>query len=418
LQRRPETLFMLNHCSATGLVIDAACAGEMPDRAQVPSLRHVFLIGPSCEIDAEPFETLLSPAAQTSTDVQEDDGFCILYTSGTTGRPKGALLTHLGVLHSVLHYEYGLGLPQACVSVLAVPASHVTGLVAIILATIRMMGTTVLMQAFKARDFLQLAERERVSYTLMVPAMYNLCLLEPELARFDLSSWQVGGFGGAPMPKVAIQRLARALPRLQLANVYGATETTSPATLLAPGEAAIRPDEVGKALPCADILVCDEAGREVARGEPGELWIAGPMTIPGYWNDADADRTSFADGYWRSGDIGSMDVHGYVRIFDRKKDVINRGGYKIYCQEVEHVLAAHPLVRECAVVSRSDQVLGERVHAFVVALGDALDPQELTAFCAQQLSAYKVPESFTILKEPLPRNANGKVLKADLRQPG
>jgi acyl-CoA synthetase (AMP-forming)/AMP-acid ligase II len=218
------------------------------------------------------------------------------------------------------------------------------------------------------------------------------------------------------MPRVTIDKLARALPRLKLANVYGATETTSPATLSAPGEAASRPDSVGKVLPCAHILVCDEEGREVEPAATGELWIGGPMTIPGYWNDADANRSSFVGGYWRSGDVGSIDEAGYVRIFDRMKDVINRGGYKIYCQEVEHVLAAHPRVLECAVVARPDEVLGERVHAFVVSRGGELEPTELSTFCAFQLSEYKVPESFTVLIEPLPRNANGKIIKTDLRR--
>ena len=420
LQRRLETTFMLTHCAASGLVVDAACIDELPDRAEVPSLKHVFQIGLAANAEAQPFEALLSDAPSVAPGapgaVHEEDGFCILYTSGTTGRPKGALLTHFGVIHSLLHYQYGFGLRDGCISVLAVPASHVTGLVAIILATIRMAGTTVVMQAFKAHSFLQLAARERMNYTLMVPAMYNLCLLDPELANFDLTAWEVGGFGGAPMPEVTIDRLGDALPRLKLANVYGATETTSPATLLPPGEAASHQDSVGRILPCAVILVCDQDGQELEPGKPGELRIAGPMTIPGYWNDTDANRSSFVDGFWLSGDIGSVDSDGYVHIFDRIKDVINRGGYKIYCQEVEHVLAVHPLVLECAVVARPDEVLGERVHAFIVPHSSGVEPEALRAFCARRLSEYKVPESFTILDEPLPRNANGKVLKADLRR--
>lgn len=417
LQRRPETTFMLNQCEATGLVIEAACVQDMPSRAEVPSVQHVFTIGASQPGVGESFESLLScDSTSAHQDVQEEDGFCILYTSGTTGRPKGAMLTHLGVIHSLLHYEYGFGLQDGCVSVLAVPASHVTGLVAIILATLRVAGTVVMMPAFKARAFLQVAAQERMSYTLMVPAMYNLCLLEPELATFGLSTWRVGGFGGAPMPGVTIERLSRALPQLQLANVYGATETTSPATLFTPGEAESHPDSVGRVLPCADIIVCDDGGTEVAPGEAGELWIGGPMTIPRYWNNPDADQTSFVAGYWRSGDIGSIDAEGYVRIYDRKKDVINRGGYKIYCQEVEHLLAAHQQVLECAVVGRPDDVLGERVHAFVVARDGELRPEVLGKYCAEQLSEYKVPESFTLLTQPLPRNANGKVIKPELRR--
>ena len=309
-----------------------------------------------------------------------------------------------------------MGLRDGDVSVLAVPASHVTGLVAIILTMINVSGTTVLMPVFKARAFLQLAAATKMTHTLIVPAMYNLCLLDPEFATFDLSHWRIGSFGGAPMPEATIERLAAILPNLTLINAYGSTETTSPVTLLPSGEVAAHADTVGKVLPCADIVVMDDDGREVAPGESGELWIAGPMVVPGYWNNPDADRTAFHAGYWKSGDIGSIDAQGYVRIHDRKKDMINRGGYKIYCIEVEGVLARHPQVIECAVIGRPDPVLGERVHAVIVPRAADLDLGALQAFCAQNLSDYKVPESFTLIADALPRNANGKVLKTALRE--
>src|SRR5262249_36693477 len=261
--------------------------------------------------------------------IAEEDVFALLYTSGTTGRPKGAMLTHLGTVHSLIHFQDGMTLRDGDVSVLAVPASHVTGLVAIILTMIQGAGTPVLIPAFKARAFLALAAQTRMTHTLIVPAMYNLCLLDPDFARFDLSHWRIGGFGGAPMPEATIEKLAAMLPDLTLINAYGSTPTTSPVTLLPPGEVGEHGDTVGKALPCADVLVMDDDGREVAPGESGELLIAGPMVIPGYWNNPEADRTAFCGGYWKSGDIGSVDAQGYVRVFDRKKDMINRGGDKI-----------------------------------------------------------------------------------------
>jgi len=210
--------------------------------------------------------------------------------------------------------------------------------------------------------------------------------------------------------------MATKLPDLRLVNAYGATETSSPATLLRPEEAGKHIDSVGTALPCADIRVVDEEGRAVSPGVTGELWIAGPMVVPGYWRNEPADRESFTEGYWRSGDIGSVDADGYVRISDRIKDVINRAGYKIYSVEVENVVAAHPSVAECAVVGHPDPVLGERVHAFAVARGSVFDSEVLREFCRQQLSDYKVPETITWLNDALPRNTNGKVLKADLRR--
>ncbi len=410
-QRAPETEFILTQCQAAGLIYQGDLAEHLPDRAKLPHLREVLVVGgPGIS-----FSELTTPAAAPSVTITEEDIFSLLYTSGTTGRPKGAILTHLGTLHSLLHFEYGLGLRDGEVSVLAVPASHVTGLVAILLTMLRVGGTTVMMPAFKARNFLEIAARERMTYTLVVPAMYNLCLLDPAFAKFDLSNWRIGGFGGAPMPPATIERLAAVLPKLTLLNIYGSTETTSPVTMMAAGEAATQSDTVGKPLPCTDIVVMDEDGREVAPGTSGELWIAGPMVVPGYWQNPDADRTGFCAGYWKSGDIGSVDALGYVRVLDRKKDMINRGGYKVYCIEVEAVLARHPGVMECAVIGRPDPVLGEKVHAVVIPRGSEVGEAELKRFCAEQLSDYKVPDTIAFLPDALPRNANGKVLKTALR---
>ena len=412
-QRRPEIEFVLNQCEAAGLIYEAHLAEQIPDRAAAPSLRRVFVIDAT---DDTSFALLTSPARPPACDIAEEDVFCLLYTSGTTGRPKGAMLTHLGIIHSVLHFVHGFELTERDVTILAVPASHVTGVVAVILSMLRAGGLTVLMSAFRARAFLELAERERMTFALIVPAMYNLCLLEPGFAQFDLSSWRLGSFGGAAMPEATIAALARLLPGLTLSNVYGATETTSPATMLPPGEIAGHADTVGKALPCADVMVVDDDGGELPRGTSGEIWIAGPMVVPGYWANPDADRDGFTGGHWRSGDIGSIDADGYVRVFDRKKDMINRAGYKVYCIEVENVLAHHPAVVECAVVGRPDPVLGERVQAFIVAGDPPPAAAALKAYCAERLSDYKVPDIVTFLRDPLPRNANGKVLKTVLRQ--
>jgi O-succinylbenzoic acid--CoA ligase len=160
----------------------------------------------------------------------------------------------------------------------------------------------------------------------------------------------------------------------------------------------------------------DPEGREVAPGESGELWIRGPMVVPGYWGNPEATRASFCAGYWKSGDVGSIDAEGYVRVFDRVKDMLNRGGYKVFSVEVENVLAACPGVLESAIVAKPCPVLGERVHAFVTVTDPALDAAALKAFCAPRLADYKVPESYTIGAEPLPRNANGKLLKRVLRE--
>jgi acyl-CoA synthetase (AMP-forming)/AMP-acid ligase II len=160
----------------------------------------------------------------------------------------------------------------------------------------------------------------------------------------------------------------------------------------------------------------DEAGCEVPPGEAGEIFIAGPMVIPGYWDNPDANRENFVGGYWKSGDIGAVEPDGYVRVFDRKKDLINRGGYKIYSAEIENIVSHHPDVLECAAVPRPDPVLGEKLHLFVVARGPGLVAAEIRAHCASRLADYKIPDYITFCGEPLPRNAAGKVLKTVLKE--
>jgi acyl-CoA synthetase (AMP-forming)/AMP-acid ligase II len=347
--------------------------------------------------------------------VQEEDPAIILYTSGTTGRPKGAILTHFNIVHSLLHFQYCMQLGPGDRTMLAVPASHVTGVVALMLTAWNAQGAVVVLPEFKARDYLELAARERITYTILVPAMYKLCLLDPEFDRFDLSAWRVGGYGGAPMPAATIAELAAKCPALGLMNAYGATETTSPATIMPAAMTARHADSVGQTVPCGDIIVVGPDGREVPAGEAGELWIRGPMVVPGYWDKPEATAQSFTDGYWRSGDVGSKDAEGFVRVFDRLKDMINRGGYKVFSVEVENVLSHHPAVLESAIIGRPCPVLGERVHAFVALRGGA-DEGELKRFCAARLADYKVPETFTLMAEPLPRNANGKLLKRALRE--
>ena len=414
--RRPENDYVLGHCGAKLLVHEAEGAAEIPDG--LPELKHRFACGGEAP-GARPFADLIAPAAlPPHVAVDEEEVCTLLYTSGTTGRPKGAMLTHLNVVHSAMHYQACLGYRAGDRAVLAVPASHVTGLVAVFAAMLRVAGCTILMPAFKARAFLELAAAERATNAILVPAMYSLCLMDPEFDRFDLSAWRIGGYGGAPMPEAVIAELARRLPDLTLINAYGATETTSPTTAMPPGRTAAHPDSVGRVVPCGEVAVMDDEGREVPPGQPGEIWIKGPMVVPGYWRNPEATAATFAGGFWKSGDIGSVDAEGYVRVFDRVKDMINRAGYKIYSVEVENVLMAHPDVAEAAIVGRPDPVLGERVHAVLVprAGTDAeAMAAALTRFCAARLSDYKVPESFTILSEPLPRNANGKVLKAELR---
>lgn len=414
-EQMPGIRHALVNSEARLIVAEAELAGIVPPAEEVPHLGNRVSIGAADGF--EPYAALRDDTPHsTPADVDEEAIASILYTSGTTGVPKGAMLTGLGIIHSATSFVHKMGLGPQDKTIVTVPMNHVTGLVACIHAAIRAAGTIVAMRVFKAPRFLELAAQERMTFSVMVPAMYNLCLHQADLSDFDLSAWRLGGFGGAPMPAATIERLAAALPGLGLMNVYGATEVSSPATFMPTDQIAARRLSVGQPAPGAEIRVMDDAGREVPAGEAGELWIRGAMVVPGYWRNPEADAREFVAGFWKSGDIGSIDAEGYVHVFDRKKDMINRGGHKIYTAQVESALCAVAGVLEAAVVAKPCPILGERVHAVVSVKPEGVTEDALRAHCAAQLSDYQCPESYTLTEAPLPRNANGKIMKREISQ--
>jgi long-chain acyl-CoA synthetase len=411
-EQAPGVHYILDHCGAKALVHEDSLAHLLPPPAAMPGLQARSFVALLAAQSAS--GTAPAPAAHTA---MEDDVAAILYTSGTTGRPKGAMLTHLGIIHSATVYRDAFALGHADRIAAVVPLGHVTGLVALLTTALLCAATLVVVPSFKAADFLPLAARERISFTVMVPAMYSLCLMQPDFAQHDLSAWRVGAFGGAPMAPAVIDELAQRLPTLSLSNCYGATETTSPVTIMPAALTRAHLASVGLAVPGAEIVVVDDAGRECVRGESGEIWLRGAMVVPGYWCNPQATAENFSAGFWHSGDLGVIDAEGFLYVQDRKKDMLNRGGYKVFSVEVESVLAEHPDVLEAAVVGKPCPVLGERVHAFVSGKeGRTPDASTLREFCAARLADYKVPESLTIVGTPLPRNANGKLLKRQLRE--
>lgn len=433
-EQKEGLAWIIQHCGARGVVCDTNLLERLPGLTDAPALQWAVSVNVQADVEAEYLqpraaglaavehrlhcgfdELLREPPCSHVQPVQEEDTAIVLYTSGTTGRPKGAMLTHFNVVHSVQHFISCMALTESDRSMLAVPVTHVTGLIANLMAVVGAGAALLVLPAFKAEHFLQLAAREGMTHTLMVPAMYKLLLLDPRFAEFELSNWRIGGFGGAPMPTSTIDELAQCLPSLQLLNAYGATETTSPTTLMPIGQTRAHADTVGVALPCAAVMVVDEQGCELPVGEVGELWVSGPMVVKGYWNDPAATAREFTAGWWHSGDLGSVDAAGYVRVLDRKKDMINRGGYKVFSTEVENVLLQMPGVIEAAVVGVPCPVLGERVHAYVHTQRRDLDVGELKAFCAERLADYKVPEHLTLSPTALPRNPNGKLMKRHLR---
>jgi acyl-CoA synthetase (AMP-forming)/AMP-acid ligase II len=416
-QRQAELRFLLNDSGARVLVFESDLAEAVPSGAETPTVAHRLSVRGGAP-EARPFSDLLAAGGHVgrAADLGEEDVAVILYTSGTTGRPKGAQLTHLGIIHSALTFARCHGLTERDRGLVAVPLSHVTGLVGVALSTMIVGGCVVLMrQAYKTLDFLSLASSEKATYSILVPTIYTLCVMSPELSAYDLSSWRIGCFGGAPMPVATIEMLAEKLPHLQLLNAYGATETTSPSTIMPRTQWRNHFDSVGITVPCGEIKVVDDEGNEVPRGTAGELWIAGPMVVPGYWQRTDANESEFVNGFWRSGDIGSMDADGFVRVVDRKKDMINTAGFKVFPAEIERVVAMHASVAMVAVGSQPDELKGEIAKAYVV-LKPGATPNEdaILELCRKELAAYKVPRAVQFVAD-LPKTSTGKIMRRELR---
>ncbi len=403
----------LVHCQAKAVLVEADLAERLPPAG---SGRPAVCVAVRGEVDgAQSYGRLLASQARVATpETSEEDVAVILYTSGTTGLPKGAMLTHLSLTTAAMNYALAAGLDEHDCAAVPAPMSHVTGLTGGLLAMLLVGGRTLSFREFKATPFLQRIASERASFMVMVPAMYALCLLQPDMETLDLSAWRVGGYGGAPMASSLIETLAERLPQLRLINSYGSTETSGPQVLGRPETALQKADCIGLPAPGVEMLIMNEQGKASPPGEIGEIWLRSASVSCGYWNDPKATAAEFVSGFWRSGDLGYVDADGYLKLLDRKKDMINRGGYKIYSAEVENVLLAYPGVVEAAAVPYPCPVLGERVHVFVSTRDADLQEEALREYCKQHLADFKVPDRFTLQSEPLPRNANGKVLKRQL----
>ncbi len=253
-----ENSHIIKDCAAKVVVHDFDLSNRVPAPDVEASLKHAVAI--QREGGATLAELRGAAPIGEAEAVGEEETATILYTSGTTGRPKGAMLTHLSIAHSVIHYRWTMGLTEDDRALIAVPMSHVTGLIALVHAMVHCAGTLVVMPAFKASEFIDLAARHRMTYSLIVPAMFNLCLLAPNFDKADLGAWRVAAFGGAIMPEATLERIAEKLPNLKLLNCYGSTETTSPAAIMPPEHTVARKESVGLAVSCGDILVMDTDG--------------------------------------------------------------------------------------------------------------------------------------------------------------
>ena len=369
--------------------------------------------------------------------IDPDDDATIFYTSGTTGRPKGAVGTHRNSASNLMNLFFvatvgsmrrtaaqiaaSPGVQNA--NLLSVPLFHATGCHALLVTNTAAGGKLVMMHHFDPERALELIEREHITVFGGVPAMVMQVIDSPDFATRDTSSVQSISYGGAPCPPDLVRRIKEHFPTGAPGNGYGLTETSAMTTMNAGDDYVRKPDSVGPPAPVCDVAVVPEdwAGEEPPppADDPdrtGELWIRGPNVVRGYWNKPEATAASFTRGWLHTGDVARIDEEGFVHIVDRAKDMIIRGGENVYCVEIEGALHEHPAVADCAVIGVPHPVLGEEVGAVIVLRpGMDVGADELSRHVRERLAAFNVPSRYWFRGQELPRNPAGKILKRELR---
>ncbi|MEV0402073.1 class I adenylate-forming enzyme family protein [Actinoallomurus sp. NPDC050550] len=430
-----ELEYGLRDSGATLLVADKERADRLADA--LPGLGIPTIVvraeGPPPP-GTDAYEAVLgevtADVALPEVEIEPEDDATIFYTSGTTGRPKGALGTQRNITGNTFCLGYAMmaagvqagrsleevSAPQRRVTLLNVPLFHATGCHAILVASAILGGTVVLMYKWDAERALQLIEREQVTGFGGVPTMAWEVLTSPEFDKYDTSSLVTVSYGGAPAPPALVEKIKELLPERVPNNGYGLTETSAVTAYNSGINYLTHPDSVGLPVPVVDVKVVDPVGEELPIGEVGELLVKGPNVIKGYWNRPGDTAQAFHDGWFHTGDLARVDAEGFIYIVDRAKDMLIRGGENVYCAEVEGAMYEHPAVADAAVIGVPHEVLGEEVGAVVrLQPGMTVTAEELRAFLGERIAAFKVPAHVWFREDELPRNPAGKILKTRLR---
>jgi len=423
-----ELDYALEDCGATVLIADRERAERSARTCERLGIRTVTV-----RSDAQPHADAWDDVVHLGTPMPEiaidpDDDATILYTSGTTGQPKGAVSTHRAVIQALMGFGCRTAIDRLRtgaqpdpsdgppVFILVVPLFHVTGCVPVMLSCLSSGLKLVMMYKWDPDLALVHIERERVTNFVGVPTQSWDLLASPHFAEHDTSSLRSVGGGGAPAPPELVRRVASSFAKASPGIGYGMTETNAYGPQNGGADYLTHPTSTGRATPILQVEVRDENGRPVPTGQAGEIWFKGPNLIRGYWNKPDATAEVLVDGWLRSGDIGRVDEEGFVYVEDRAKDMVLRGGENVYCAEVEAALYEHPDVHEAAVFGVPHERLGEEVAAAVLPrAGATLTADALQAHVRERLAPFKVPTRIAIVDTPLPRNASGKILKRELR---
>jgi fatty-acyl-CoA synthase len=413
----PEVRYILDHSEARALVCDESLV-ELANEATTGmegTLIRACVSGAGHEGWTPLADLRATPDGQPRAPTDGDDVHRLMYTSGTTGRPKGVMLTHANLAWKNLAHLVEFGITSSDVGLACGPLYHVGALDLTTTTLISAGATVIIHRAFEAVDVVDEIERSRVTTVWLAPAMVNAIMALPDVEQRDLSSVRLLIGGGEKMPIPLIERLQKVFPSAWFADAYGLTETVSGDTFLDRESTVTKLGSVGRPCLYLELDIWDERGTSLPPGERGEIVLRGPKVFKGYWRDPDATDVAFAGGWFHTGDIGVRDDDGYLYIVDRLKDMIVSGGENIAGSEVERVLYEHDAVLEAAVVGRPDDRWGEVPVAFVVLRPDATATSD--EHCRVQLARFKVPKDIRFL-DALPRNPSGKVLKRELREDG
>lgn len=443
-----ELTYALEDSGARFVICDRRRLGVIEQAlANLDFVRAVFVIGAPDdmptkigEVEFIPIERLFEGDPDSAPDwkVDEGDFASIFYTSGTTGKPKGAISSQRNIIANLQNIMYfgllsrlikpptqtsgSMNIQVEMATLLVVPFFHVTGCFATMIVYFATGGKIVLMPPgrFDPITAMELIEREKVTSFGGVPTIVQRVVEHPDFDRYDLVGVNQIVYGGAPPPVELARKVSEKFPGVKLAGgagmAYGLTESSAVSTLNVGDSYFEKPDSAGKPMPTVELMIADDDGKEVPSGERGEILIKGPTVSPGYWKKPEATAETFTNGWLHSGDIGIIDEDGWLYVVDRAKDMIIRGGENIYCIEIEDVIFTHPDVAECAVVGKPHPEWGEEVKAVIVARpGTSIRSSEIQELCARHLADFKVPSYVEFSDKPLPRNPAGKVLKQALR---
>jgi acyl-CoA synthetase (AMP-forming)/AMP-acid ligase II len=418
-----ELAYIIGDSEPTVLIVEPKYLPVIEQiRAQIPTVEHLVLIGGEAE-GCVAYEGFLAEGAPRPPEHRPaEESLCwLLYTSGTTGLPKGAMLSHRNLMAAVLN---GLGAWEQSadeVNLFTFPLYHVAGYV-MPMYHLRSQPV-VLLRNFDPETLLANVEAHGVTNTAMAPTMLAMLLENPMTDRYDLSSLRRLGYGASSMPGEVLRRTRARWPKIRFSTGFGMTELAGNVMYMGPQDHERAANQgldilrsVGRQMPLARVRVVDETERDCAPGVAGEIVVKGDQVLMGYWRNPEATQKSFVDGWFRTGDVGRWDEDGYLTIVDRKKDMILTGGENVYPREVEEVLYEHRAVVEAAVVGAPDPTWGEKVVAVVCRrAGEDVSQEELIAFCKERIASYKKPRHVVFI-DTLPKNASGKVLKRELRE--